>query len=65
MFALIQDLNSTGFRGELDEKQIRAALDQQIIDMLNNGREKTGIPGVTLLRLVLERFVNQKGGIQT
>ena len=60
LFALVQDLKNCGLRAGVKSKRLRLALDQGIIDRLNAGRAETNIPGVTLLRIALERQLKKK-----
>ena len=60
LLILIDSLRKLGFNGEIKaDKLVRLPLDDNVIGRLNNGRRQTGLPAVLLLRICLERFVDE------
>ena len=57
--SLIERLRDLGFQGEDVEpdKLVRLPVDERVVDRINDGRRRTGVPATQLLRMCLGRYL--------
>ena len=58
LLPIIDSLRQLGLKGEIKaNKLVRVPLDDNVIGRLNHGRRQTGLPAVQLLRICLQKYV--------
>ena len=60
LFVVVKELQAVGMGVAQVEKRIRSSLDRTILAALAKAKQETGVPAITLLRLVLEHYVARK-----